>query len=131
MSDSTFKDTMDRGRRLLGAFNIGKTQLVLFDYSNNCGKIDVEVDWSVLEEKTAFKMLGLFFTSNLHWGFLSQNQKVLGAFIRSMKFFSGKVVLNLYNLLFVNTWNSAVMLGLVMQSVIYCRSSRQVSEIIM
>ena len=68
----TFKDTMDRGSRLLGAFNTGKTQLVLFDHSNNCDTIDFEMDWSVLEEKTAFKTLGLFFTSKLHWGFLSQ-----------------------------------------------------------
>ena len=40
-------------------FNAGKTQLVLFDRSNNNGSIDVKMDGSVLEEKTSFKMLAL------------------------------------------------------------------------
>ena len=55
----------------LDLFNTGKTQLVLFDCSNNCSTIDVEVGGSVLEEKTAFKMLGISFTSELDCGFLS------------------------------------------------------------
>ena len=32
-------------------FNAGKTQLVLFDWSNNSGAIDVRMDEFVLEEK--------------------------------------------------------------------------------
>ena len=32
-------------------FNAGKTQLILFDQSNNNGSIDVKMDGSVLEEK--------------------------------------------------------------------------------
>ena len=49
-------------------FNAGKTQLVLFDQSNNTGAIDVKMDGSVLEEKLSFKMLGLTFSSELNWG---------------------------------------------------------------
>ena len=46
-----------------------KTQLVLFDGSNNTGSIDVKIDRSVLEEKSSFKMLGFTFSAKLDWGF--------------------------------------------------------------
>ena len=42
---------MDWGKKWLVDFNAGKTQLVLFDQSNNTGSIDVKMDESVLEEK--------------------------------------------------------------------------------
>ena len=58
---------MDWGRKWLVDFNAGKTQLVLFDRSNNNGSIDVKMDGSVLEEKSSFKMLGLTFSSKLDW----------------------------------------------------------------
>ena len=45
-------------------FSAGKTQLVLFDWSNNTGSIDVEIDGSVLEGKLSLKMLGLTFCPN-------------------------------------------------------------------
>ena len=41
--------------------------MVLFDRSNNNGSIDVEMDGSVLEEKSSFKMLVLTFPSKLDW----------------------------------------------------------------
>ena len=44
-------DTVDLSRRWLVDFNAGKTQLVLFDQSNNTDAIDVKIDGSVLEEK--------------------------------------------------------------------------------
>ena len=59
---------MDWGRKWLVDFNAGKTQLVLFDQSNNTGAIDVKMDGSVLEEKSSFKILGLTFFSKLNWG---------------------------------------------------------------
>ena len=59
---------LDWGRKWLGDFNFGKTQLVSFDWSNNTGAIDVKMDGSVLEEKSSFKMLGLTFSSKLDWG---------------------------------------------------------------
>ena len=61
---------MDWSRKWLVDFNTGKTQLVLFDWSNNNGFIDVKMDGSVLEEKSSVKMLGLTFL--LNWsGFLT------------------------------------------------------------
>ena len=61
---------MDWGRKWPVDFNAGKTQLILFDGSNNTGAIDVEMDGSVLEEKQSFKMLGLTFSSKLDWNLL-------------------------------------------------------------
>ena len=55
---------MDWGRKWLVNLNAEKTQLVSFGWS-----IDVKMDGSVLEEKSSFKMLGLTFSSKLHWGF--------------------------------------------------------------
>ena len=48
--ESDLRDTVDWGRKWLVDFNAGKTQLVLFDLSNNTGAIDVKMDVSVLEE---------------------------------------------------------------------------------
>ena len=59
---------MEWGRKWLVDFSAGKTELVLFDGSNNTGGIDVEMDGSVLEEKSLFKMLRLTFSSKLEWG---------------------------------------------------------------
>ena len=56
---------MDWGRKWLVDFNAGKTQLILFDWSNNSGAIDVKMDGSVFEEKSSYKMLGLTFPSKL------------------------------------------------------------------
>ena len=46
-------------------FNAGKTQLILFDWSNSTGAIDVKMDESVLEGKSSFKVLGCL--SLLNW----------------------------------------------------------------
>ena len=48
--ESDIRDTVDWGRKWLVDFNAGKTQLVLFDRSNNTGAIDVKMDGAVLEE---------------------------------------------------------------------------------
>ena len=48
---------MDCGKKWLADLNAGKTQLVLFDQSNNTGSIDVKMDASVLEKNSYFKML--------------------------------------------------------------------------
>ena len=99
--ESDLRDTVDWGREWLVDFNTGKTQLVSFDCSNNTGAIDVEMDGSVLEEKSSFKMLGLPFSSKLDWGsyifsIAKTTSNKIGAFIRSMKFISLEVVLCLY-----------------------------------
>ena len=58
--ESNLRDNVDWGRKSLIDFNAGKTQLVSFDRSYNTGAIDVKTDGPVLEEKSSFKMLGLF-----------------------------------------------------------------------
>ena len=56
--ESDLRDTVDWGKKWLVDFNAGKTQLVSFDQSNNDGSVDVNMDESVLEENSSFKMLG-------------------------------------------------------------------------
>ena len=48
--ESDLRDIVDWGRKWLVNFNAGKTRLVLFDWYNNTGAIDVKMDGSVLEE---------------------------------------------------------------------------------
>ena len=89
--ESDLQDTVDWGKKWLVDFNAGKTQLVLFDWSNNTGSIDVKIDGSVLEEKSSFNMLGLTHSSKLDWGsYIISIAKTL--LIRSMKFLSLEVV---------------------------------------
>ena len=49
---------MDWIRKWLVDCNAGKAQLVLVDWSNNTGSIDVKMDGTFLKEKSYFKMLG-------------------------------------------------------------------------
>ena len=99
--ESDLQDTVDGGRKWLVDFNAGKTQLVLLDRSNNTGTIAVKMDGSVLEEKSSFKMLGLTFSFKLDWGsyiisIAKTASKIIGVFIRAMKFLSSEVALYLY-----------------------------------
>ena len=89
------------GKNSLVNFNAGKTQLVLFDWSNNIGSTDVKMDGSILKEKSSFKMLGLTFSFELDWGsyiisIAKTATKKIGALIRSIKFLSCEVALYLY-----------------------------------
>ena len=59
--ESDLQDTVDWGRKKFVDFNVGKTQLLLFDWYNNTFATDVSMDGSVLEEKSSFKILGLCF----------------------------------------------------------------------
>ena len=82
-------------------FSAGKNQLVLFDWSNNTGAIDVKMNGYVLEERSSFKMLGLSFSFKLDWGsyiisMAKTVSKKIGALICSMKFLSPVVVLYIY-----------------------------------
>ena len=88
----------DWGRKWLVNFNDGKTQLVLFDRSNNTDAIDLEMDGSVLEENLFFKMLRLTFYSKLDWAsyiisIAKTAFKKIEALINSMKFLSPEVAL--------------------------------------
>ena len=73
-------------------------QVVLFDRSNNNGCIDVEMDGSVLEEKSSFKMLMLTFPSKVDWdSYIAKtvSQKI-ATLIHSMECLSFEVALYLY-----------------------------------
>ena len=88
---------MDRSRKWLVGFNAGKTQLVLFDQSDNTASIDVKMDGSVLEGKLSFKIQWWTFSSKLDYGIniiaiAKTNAKKIGAFICSMKFFRLRLV---------------------------------------
>ena len=98
---SDLRDTLDWGKKWVVDFSAGRTQLVSFDWSDNNSSIDVKMNWSVLEEKLSFKMLGLTFSSKLNWGsyiisVAKTASKKIGALIRSMKFLSSEVALYLY-----------------------------------
>ena len=49
--ESDLQDTVEWGKKWLLYFNVGKTQLVLFDQTYNNGSIDRKMDGSVLEVK--------------------------------------------------------------------------------
>ena len=92
---------MNWSRKWLVGFNVGKTQLVLFDCFNDTVAIDGKMDVSVLEEKSSFRMLGLNFSSKLDWGsyiisIAKTSSKKVGALICSMNFLSPEVALYLY-----------------------------------
>ena len=53
--ESELRDTMDRGNLWLVDFNAGKTQLVLFDRSDNTGANGVKMDWYVLGKNHLLK----------------------------------------------------------------------------
>ena len=98
--ESDLRATVDWSRKWLVDSNIGKTQLVSFDWSNNTGAIDMKMDGSVLDEKSSFKMLGLT-SSKLDWGsyiisIAKTASKKIGALICSMNFLSPEVALYLY-----------------------------------
>ena len=99
--ESDLRDNVDWGKEWLVGFNAGKTQLVLFDWSNKNGSFDVKMDGSVLEKKSSFKMLGLTFSSKLYWGsyiisVAKTASKKIGALIRSLRLISPEVALYLY-----------------------------------
>ena len=89
---------MEWGKKWLVDFNIGKTQLVSFDQTNNTVAIGVKMGGSVLEEKSHFKLLGLTFFSKLDWGsyitsIAKTASKKIGALICSMMFLSPEAAL--------------------------------------
>ena len=102
---------IDWGKKWLADFNAAKTQLVLFDRSNNNGFADGKMDGSVLEEKSSFKMLRLTFSSKLDWGsyiisVVKTASKKTGAFIRT--FFLLRLFCISINLPLAHVWNTVV-----------------------
>ena len=95
---------MDWSRNWLVDFNAGfKTQLFLFDRSNNTGAIVVKMDGSALEDVLGsfFMMLRLTFFCKLTWdsyiiSITKTASKKIGALIHSMKLLFREVALYLY-----------------------------------
>ena len=82
-------ETLDGDRKWLVDVNAGKTQLFLFEQSNNAGTIDVKIGASFT------------FSSKLDWGSYTISigktaTKKIGALIHSMNFLSPEVDLYLY-----------------------------------
>ena len=82
----------------------------MFDQSGNTCAIDEEMDESVLEEKSSFKMLVLTFFFKFDWGsyiisIAKTASKKIGAIIRFMEFLSPEV--------YTDVWNTVVTCGLV------------------
>ena len=48
--------------------NLQVTQLLLLDWSNDTGAVDMKQDGYVLEKKSSFKMLGLSVSTKFDWG---------------------------------------------------------------
>ena len=99
--ESDLRDTVDWSKKWLVDLNAGKTQLVLFDWSNNNGFIDVKMDRSALEEKASFKKLKLTFAFKLEcYSCIISNVKTaskkIRALNRSMKFLAPEAALYLY-----------------------------------
>ena len=116
--ESDLRDSFNQGKKWLVDFNDRKTELVLFDRSNNNGSIDVKMDGSVLEEKSSLKMLWLTFSFKLNWGYyiisIAMNaSKKIGALIRYMKFLLRLFCIST-NLPYDYVWNTVVTSGLVL-----------------
>ena len=86
---------MDWGKKWVVDFNAGKTKLVLFDWCNNTGSIDMKMNGSVLEEKSSFKIFKLYRGSYII-SIAQTASKKIGALIFSVKFLSTEVALYLY-----------------------------------
>ena len=56
--ESDLRNSVDCGKNWLVDFNAGKTQLILFDWSNNNGFIDVKMDGSVLRKNHLLRCWG-------------------------------------------------------------------------
>ena len=98
--DSDLRDTVDWGRKRLVDFNAGKTQQVLFGWSDKTSAIDVKMGRSVLEEKSSFK---IFFTFSSKLDCCSHiisiaktASKKIAVVVCSMKCLSPEVTLCLY-----------------------------------
>ena len=116
--ESDLWDIVNWGRKWLVDFNAAKTQLVSFDWSNNTGANDVNMDVSALEEKSSFMMLGLTFSSKLDWdsyliSIAKTAFKKIGACICSIKFLLRLLCVSL-NLPYGYAWNTVFMSGLVL-----------------
>ena len=77
------------------------------------------MDGSVLHENLPFRLLGLTFSSKLGWSYyiistVKIASKKIAALNDSMNFLSPEVALYLYKSTIRHTWNTVVVLGLML-----------------
>ena len=113
--ESGLKDIVDWGRKWFVDFNAGKTQLVLFDWSDDTVAIDGKMNGSVLEERLSFNMLGLTLNSKLDWSsyifsITKTAPKEIEVLNRSMTFLSLRLLCTSINLPYTHAWNNVVQL---------------------
>ena len=113
--ESDLRGNVEWGRKWLVNFNSGTTQLVLFNWSNNTGAIDVNMDGYVHEGKSSFKMQELTFSSKLDWdsyiiSTAKTASKKIGVLIRFVKFLLCSFINQQYDLV----WNAFAMTRLVL-----------------
>lgn len=79
----------------------------------------MKTDWPILDEKPSFKMMGLFFFSNLGYivFLLKLPPNVIGLLIRSMKFRPPDITLYLYKFIIRAFMEYGAMSGLVFLAV--------------
>ena len=110
--ESDLLDTVNWVKWLVD-FNAGKTQLLSFDRSNNNGSIDVNMDGSVLQEKSSFKILGLTFSSNLNLSsYITSKAKTTSKKIGALIHFMRLLCISI-NLPYAHVWNTVAISGLV------------------
>ena len=117
--ESDLGDTLDWGRKQLVDFSVGKTQLVSFDQSNNIGGVDVEMDGSVLDEKSSFRCCGWLSLQNwigaLRFSLLLKlPARKLELWFFLWSFFLLRLLCISINLTYSHAWNTVVMSGLVL-----------------
>ena len=117
--ESDLRDTVEWSRKWLVDFSAGKTQLILFDWSNNAASVDVKLDCSVVEEKSSFKRLGLTFPYRLDSGpyIIAVAQippRKLESWFVLWIFFLLRLLCISVNIPYGYAWNMVVMSGLVL-----------------
>ena len=109
---------MDWSRKRFVDFKAGKTQLVLFNRTNNCGAINAK---KVGFTPSFFKILGLTFSSKLNRvsymiSTPETGSKKFGAFILLRSSFHLRLLLTFKKLPHDSGWNSVIMSGLVLEN---------------
>ena len=98
---------------------LGKLSWFRLTRSNNNGSIDVNMDGSVLEEKSFLKMLGLTLSFELDWGsyvfsIAKTASKKTGTLILLESSFLLRLLCISINLPYAHVWNTVVTSGLVL-----------------
>ena len=110
---------MHWGSKWIVDFSAGKTQLILFDWSNNSSAIDVTMDGSVLEKNNLLRCWG--WLSLLNWIrahtlllLLKLSPRKLELWFVLWSFFLLRLLSISINWPYSHAWNTVIMSGLVL-----------------